>query len=52
MEAFDDPGEVFDILMGLRDDVRVENAKLIGLNEMVTQAEEEIKMKEAQLEVM
>ncbi|GJW70440.1 hypothetical protein Tco_0127357 [Tanacetum coccineum] len=50
--AFDDPGEVFDILMGLRDDVRVENAKLMGLNEMVTQAEEEIKMKEAQLEVV
>ncbi|GKG24689.1 hypothetical protein Tco_0395317, partial [Tanacetum coccineum] len=50
-EAFDDPGEVFDRLMGLRDDVRVENAKLIGLNELVTQAEEEIEMKEAQLEV-
>ncbi|GKA40313.1 hypothetical protein Tco_0732906 [Tanacetum coccineum] len=51
MEPFDDPGEVFNKLMGLRDDVRVENAKLIGLNELVTQAEEEIKMKEAQLEV-
>ncbi|GKA45299.1 hypothetical protein Tco_0738095 [Tanacetum coccineum] len=32
-------------------DVRVENAKLMGLNELVTQAEEEIEMKEAQLEV-
>ncbi|GKD48997.1 hypothetical protein Tco_1277973 [Tanacetum coccineum] len=51
MEAFDDPGEVFDRMMGFRDDVRVENAKLMGLNELVTQTEEEIEMKEAQLEV-
>ncbi|GJX67041.1 hypothetical protein Tco_0302768 [Tanacetum coccineum] len=51
IEAFDDPGEVFDTLMGLRDDVRVEQAKLMGLNELVTQVEEEIEMKEAQLEV-
>ncbi|GKA04557.1 hypothetical protein Tco_0683677 [Tanacetum coccineum] len=36
MEAFDDPGEVFDTLIGLRDDVRVENAKLIGLNKLVS----------------
>ncbi|GJU54199.1 hypothetical protein Tco_1227913, partial [Tanacetum coccineum] len=50
MEAFNDPGEVFDTLMGLRDDVRVENAKLIGLSELVTQVEKEIEMKEAQLE--
>ncbi|GJV53638.1 hypothetical protein Tco_1449379 [Tanacetum coccineum] len=51
MEAFDDPGEVFDTLMGLRDDVRVEDAKLMGLNYLIAQAEEEIEMKEAQLEV-
>nr|GEV71291.1 hypothetical protein [Tanacetum cinerariifolium] len=51
MEAFDDPGEVFDTLMCLRDDVRVEQAKLMGLNELVTQAEEEIEMNEAQLEI-
>ncbi|GJW70664.1 hypothetical protein Tco_0127581 [Tanacetum coccineum] len=50
MEAFDDPGEVFDTLMRLRDDIRVEEAKLVGLNDLITQAEEEIKMKEAQLE--
>ncbi|GKE31416.1 hypothetical protein Tco_1450738 [Tanacetum coccineum] len=50
IEAFDDPGEVFDTLMGLRDDIRVEEAKLVGLNDLITQAEEEIKMKEAQLE--
>ncbi|GKB06855.1 hypothetical protein Tco_0835088 [Tanacetum coccineum] len=34
-----------------RDDVRVENAMLMGLNELVTQAEEEIEMKEAQVDV-
>ncbi|GKE52379.1 hypothetical protein Tco_1487535, partial [Tanacetum coccineum] len=52
MEAFDNPGEVFDTLMGLRDDVRVEDAKLIRLNDLIAQAEEEIEMKEAQLEVV
>ncbi|GKA09360.1 hypothetical protein Tco_0688691 [Tanacetum coccineum] len=52
MEVFEDPGEVFDTLMGLRDDMRVENAKLMGLNELITQADEEIEMKEAQLEAM
>ncbi|GKA25754.1 hypothetical protein Tco_0711863 [Tanacetum coccineum] len=52
MEAFDDPGEVFDTLMGLRDDIRVEEAKLAGLNDLITQTEEEIKMKKVQLEVM
>nr|GEX46401.1 hypothetical protein [Tanacetum cinerariifolium] len=46
MEAFDDPGEVFDTLMGLRDDVRVEQVKLMGLNELVTQVEEEIAITE------
>ncbi|GKA52085.1 hypothetical protein Tco_0745281, partial [Tanacetum coccineum] len=51
MEAFEDPDEVFDTLMGLRDDVRVEDAKLMGLNDLIAQAEEEIEMKEAQLEV-
>ncbi|GJZ38507.1 hypothetical protein Tco_0585070 [Tanacetum coccineum] len=51
MEVFDDPGEVFDTLMGLRDDVRVENAKLMGPDELVAQAEEDIEMKEGQLEV-
>ncbi|GJY77301.1 hypothetical protein Tco_0482417 [Tanacetum coccineum] len=52
MEAFDDPGEVFDTLMGLRDDKRVEETELIGLNELITQAEEEVEMKEAQVEAM
>nr|GEY07327.1 hypothetical protein [Tanacetum cinerariifolium] len=52
MEAFDDPKELFDTLMGLRDNIRVEEAKLAGLNYLITQEEEEIEMKEAQLEVM
>ncbi|GKA91865.1 hypothetical protein Tco_0813790 [Tanacetum coccineum] len=51
MEAFDDPGEVFDTLVGLKDDVRVEDAKLMWLNDLIAHAEEEIEMKEAQLEV-
>ncbi|GJX00671.1 hypothetical protein Tco_0689205 [Tanacetum coccineum] len=50
MEAFDNPGEVFDTLMRLRDDVRVEDAKLLGLNDVIAQAEEEIEMKEAYAE--
>ncbi|GKC72887.1 hypothetical protein Tco_1118770 [Tanacetum coccineum] len=45
-------GEVFDTLMGLRDDRRVENTKLMGLSDLITQAEEEIKMKQAQVELM
>nr|GEX42550.1 hypothetical protein [Tanacetum cinerariifolium] len=52
MEAFDDPGEIVDTLMWLKVDVRVEDAKLMGLNDLIAQAEEEIKMKEAQLEVV
>nr|GEV60078.1 hypothetical protein [Tanacetum cinerariifolium] len=51
IEAFDNLGEVFDTLMGLRDDVRVEDAKLMRLNDFITEAEDEIEMKEAQLEV-
>ncbi|GJR95078.1 hypothetical protein Tco_0267252 [Tanacetum coccineum] len=47
MEAFDNPGEVFDTLMGLRDDVRVKEAKLLGLNDLIAEAKKEIEMKEA-----
>nr|GFB37222.1 hypothetical protein [Tanacetum cinerariifolium] len=50
IEALEDQGEVFDTLMGLRDDRRVKDTKLTKLNDLITQAEEEIKMKEAQLE--
>nr|GEU30249.1 hypothetical protein [Tanacetum cinerariifolium] len=52
IEAFVDPREVFNTLLGLRDDKRVKNAKLMGLNELITHAEEEIEMKEAYLEAM
>ncbi|GJT46426.1 hypothetical protein Tco_0955141 [Tanacetum coccineum] len=48
MEVLEDQREVFDTLMGLRDDRSVENTKLMGLNDLITQAEEEIEMKEAQ----
>ncbi|GJX90381.1 hypothetical protein Tco_0343707 [Tanacetum coccineum] len=40
-------GELFDTLMDLRDDKEVARTKLQGLNELITQAEQEIKMKEA-----
>ncbi|GJU18147.1 hypothetical protein Tco_1146113 [Tanacetum coccineum] len=39
IEAFDDPREVFDTLMGLRDDIQVEEAKLARLNDLITQGE-------------
>ncbi|GKD77648.1 hypothetical protein Tco_1340269 [Tanacetum coccineum] len=52
MESFEDQGEVFDTLMGLKDDRHVEETKLAGLNDLITQEEEETEMKEAQLEVM
>nr|GEV52725.1 hypothetical protein [Tanacetum cinerariifolium] len=51
MEALEDQGEVFDTLMVLRDDRHVEDTKLLGLNDLITHAEEEIKIKEDQLEV-
>ena len=52
MEAFEDPEEVNDSLMGLREDRRLETAKLGGLNNLITEAEDEIEMKEGQLEAM
>ncbi|GKC09603.1 hypothetical protein Tco_1001213 [Tanacetum coccineum] len=39
-------GEVFDTLMGLRDDRHVEETKLAGLNDLITQGEEEIEIKD------
>ncbi|GJU25132.1 hypothetical protein Tco_1163753 [Tanacetum coccineum] len=47
IEALEDQGDVYDTLMGLRDDRHCENTKLMGLNDLITQAEE-IEMKEAQ----
>nr|GEZ17598.1 hypothetical protein [Tanacetum cinerariifolium] len=44
MEALEDQGEVFDTLMCLRDDRRVEETKLMGLNDLITHAKEEIEI--------
>nr|GEU77682.1 hypothetical protein [Tanacetum cinerariifolium] len=48
IESFDNLGKVFNTLMWLMDDVRVKDAKLMGLNDLIAQAKEEIEMKEAQ----
>ncbi|GJU73733.1 hypothetical protein Tco_1265138 [Tanacetum coccineum] len=45
MEAMDDPDEVYDSLKCLREDLLAENDKLIGLNEFVADAKEDIDMK-------
>ncbi|GJR47019.1 hypothetical protein Tco_1169025 [Tanacetum coccineum] len=52
LEALKDPGEVYDTLMSLRDDRCGENIKLIGLNDLITQAEEEIESKETHVEII
>ncbi|GJX61682.1 hypothetical protein Tco_0294582 [Tanacetum coccineum] len=51
-EALEDQGEIFDTLMDLKDDREVARTKLQGLNEIITQAEQEIEMKEAQTQAM
>ncbi|GJV28682.1 hypothetical protein Tco_1385130 [Tanacetum coccineum] len=45
-EAMGDVDEVFDTLMCLKDDIRDENSKLMGLNDAIVEAEEKISMKE------
>ncbi|GJZ95083.1 hypothetical protein Tco_0667286 [Tanacetum coccineum] len=52
IEALEDQGELFDTLMDLRDDREAAQTKLQGLNELITQAEEEIETKEAQIHAM
>ncbi|GJY00959.1 hypothetical protein Tco_0359111 [Tanacetum coccineum] len=52
MEALEDQGELFDTLMDLRDDREVVRTKLQGLNGLITQAEQEIKTKEALIQAM
>ncbi|GJZ48619.1 hypothetical protein Tco_0602451 [Tanacetum coccineum] len=52
MEALEDQGELFDTLMDLRDDREAARTKLQGLNEPITQAEQEIEKKEAQIQAM
>ncbi|GKC08720.1 hypothetical protein Tco_1000330 [Tanacetum coccineum] len=44
-------GRIFDSLMCLRDSRRMRNDKLMGLNEMIYEAEEKINTKEAHLEI-
>ncbi|GKB67506.1 hypothetical protein Tco_0928918 [Tanacetum coccineum] len=45
-------GKAFDTLMDLRDDREAAQTKLQGLNELITQAEEEIETKEAHIQAM
>ncbi|GJR36532.1 hypothetical protein Tco_1212216 [Tanacetum coccineum] len=52
MEALEDQGELFDTLMDLRDDREAARTKLQGLNELITQAEQEIEIKEAQIQFL
>nr|GEZ74299.1 hypothetical protein [Tanacetum cinerariifolium] len=46
LEAMNDAGEIFDSLMCLRDDKRVESEKLSLLDEMIAMVEEDIAIKE------
>ncbi|GJV05039.1 hypothetical protein Tco_1338608 [Tanacetum coccineum] len=52
LEASPNPDEVFDTLMCLRDDVRDEQARLDALNNCITQAEEQIEIKEENVRVI
>ncbi|GKE24387.1 hypothetical protein Tco_1435899 [Tanacetum coccineum] len=52
LEASPDPDEVFDTLMCPRDDVRDKHARLDALNDCITRAEEQIKIKEEHVRVM
>ncbi|GKD63627.1 hypothetical protein Tco_1305735, partial [Tanacetum coccineum] len=49
---FEDQGELFDTLMDLKDDKEAVRTKLQGLNKLIAQVKQEIKMKEAQIQVM
>nr|GEV79599.1 hypothetical protein [Tanacetum cinerariifolium] len=51
LEAFLDPGEVFDILMCLRDDVRDEQARVDDLNDCIARAQEQIEIKKEHVHV-
>nr|GEX89311.1 hypothetical protein [Tanacetum cinerariifolium]GEY58990.1 hypothetical protein [Tanacetum cinerariifolium] len=52
MEYLEDLGEIFDTLMNLKDDREAAQTKLQGLNELITQVEEEIEAKEVQIQAM
>ncbi|GKB29971.1 hypothetical protein Tco_0869372 [Tanacetum coccineum] len=49
MEAIDDRIEVYDSLMCLRESKRVENNKMLGLDDMI---DEDISVKEGHVEIM
>ncbi|GJS23491.1 hypothetical protein Tco_0452123 [Tanacetum coccineum] len=50
LEAMEDQGELFDTLMPLKEDMRNENDKLLGLNDLIAQALKEIEAKEAHVD--
>nr|GFA37766.1 hypothetical protein [Tanacetum cinerariifolium] len=52
MEAMDDQEEVYDSLMCLRYDKRAEHDKLMALNELIAEAEEDISRKETHIEIL
>ncbi|GKA99235.1 hypothetical protein Tco_0827172 [Tanacetum coccineum] len=52
MEAMDDSDEVYDSLKCLREDMLAENDKLMGLNQFVADAEEDIDMKEGHIQML
>ncbi|GJY02435.1 hypothetical protein Tco_0360587 [Tanacetum coccineum] len=52
MEAMDDMKEVYDSIICLRDGKRAENNKLMALNELIAETEEDISTKEAHVEIM
>nr|GEU86491.1 hypothetical protein [Tanacetum cinerariifolium] len=52
MEAMDDQKEVYDSLMCWRDDKRAENYKLMALNELIVEAEEDISRKETHIKIL
>nr|GEY80896.1 alpha/beta hydrolases superfamily protein [Tanacetum cinerariifolium] len=52
MEALEDQGEIFDTLMDLKNDREAAQTKLQGLNEPITQAEEESETKEGRNELL
>ncbi|GJY85471.1 hypothetical protein Tco_0499497 [Tanacetum coccineum] len=52
LEAYADPGEVFNTLLCLGDDVRNEHARLGVLDDCITQAEEQIETNEEHVRVI
>ncbi|GJS54652.1 hypothetical protein Tco_0628014 [Tanacetum coccineum] len=52
IEAIGDVYDVFDTLMCLRDDIRDEYTKMMGLNDAIAQAEDKIATKEGHVKIM